>query len=164
LNPQLKTSAPLLQSKSTAIVNLYNSYAAKVLGYIFEIVQNQSIAEQYLTAVFNDVPNEIDELSKPGVNVLCRLQIMARQKLADFFEIHDNDTDRIALQNMLWVNNKHAALMTPLQQQVFCGVYYQGKTTSHIAKELSKTEEETRKTLKECFTIIRNGRSYEKVH
>jgi DNA-directed RNA polymerase specialized sigma24 family protein len=54
--------------------------------------------------------------------------------------------------------------MSPLQQQVFLGVYYQCKTTSHIAKELNKTEEEIRKTLKECFNIVRNGRNDERVH
>jgi galactose-1-phosphate uridylyltransferase len=164
LNTQLQASAPMAQSKSAAVRNLYNSYAATLLGYIFEVVQNKPVAEQYLVAVFNDVPNEIEELSKAGVNVLCRLQIMARQKLAKFFETIDNDTDRKAWQNMPWVNNKHVAPMTPLQQKVFCSVYYQCETTSHIAAELNKTEEEVRKTLKECFTIIRNGRNNERVH
>jgi DNA-directed RNA polymerase specialized sigma24 family protein len=164
LNPQLQTSAPLARSKSEALRSLYNSYAAKLLGYIFEVVQNKQVAEQYLVAVFNDVPNEIDELSKAGVNVLCRLQIIARQKLAVFFDTLDNETDRKAWQNMSWLNNRYIALMSPLQQQVFLGVYYQCKTTSHIAKELNKTEEEIRKTLKECFNIVRNGRNDERVH
>jgi DNA-directed RNA polymerase specialized sigma24 family protein len=164
LNPQLQTSAPLARSKSEALRSLYNSYAAKLLGYIFEVVQNKQVAEQYLAAVFNDVPNEIEELSKAGVNVLCRLQIIARRKLADFFKTLDNETDRKTGQNMPWVNNGYIAQMTPLQQQVFLGAYYQCKTTSHIAKELNKTEEEVRKTLKECFTIIRNGRNDERVH
>ncbi|WPU97620.1 hypothetical protein SNE26_16460 [Mucilaginibacter sp. cycad4] len=152
------------QSKLAVIQNLYNNYAATLLGYIFEVVQNQLVAEQYLIAVFNDVPNETEELSKAGVNVLCRLQIMARQKLAVFFETPGNDTGRKTEKIMPWLNNKHVALMTPLQQQVFCGIYYQCKTTSHIATELNKTEEEIRKTLKECFTIIRNGRNDEKIH
>lgn len=154
----------MAQSKSAAIRNLYNNYAAKLFGYIFEVVQNKPVAEQYLVAVFNDVPNEIEELSKVGVNALYRLQIMARQKLATFFETLDNDTDRKAWQNMPWVNNKHVALMTPLQQQVFCGVYYQCKKTLHIAAEQNKTEDEIRKTLKECFTIIRNRSNNERVH
>ncbi|WEA00201.1 sigma factor-like helix-turn-helix DNA-binding protein [Mucilaginibacter sp. SJ] len=164
MKPQLQTPAPLSQSRAAAIRNLYDNYAATLLGYIFEVVQNQLIAEQYLIAVFNNVPNEIEELSKTGVNVFCRLQIMARQKMVDFFETPDNDTGKKAGQNMPWLNNKPIALMTPLQQQVFCGIYYQCKTTSHTAKELNKTEEEIRKILKECFTIIRNGRYDEKIH
>ncbi|HEX8024491.1 RNA polymerase sigma factor [Mucilaginibacter sp.] len=164
MNPQLQTSAPLARSNSEALRSLYNSYAAKLLGYIFEVVQNKTVAEQYLAAVFNEVPNEIEELSKAGVNVLCRLQIIARRKLANFFETLDTETERKAGQNMPWVNNRYIAQMTPLQQQVFLGAYYQCKTTSHIAKELNKTEEEVRKTLKECFTIIRNGRNDERVH
>ncbi|WP_143020736.1 sigma factor-like helix-turn-helix DNA-binding protein [Mucilaginibacter sp. P19] len=127
-------------------------------------MQNQLVAEQYLIAVFNDVPNEIEELSKTDMNVFCRLQTMARQKMADFFETPDNDTGKKAEQCMPFLNNKPISLMTPLQRQVFCDIYYQCKTTSHIAKELNKTAEEIRKILKECFTIIRNGRNDEKIH
>lgn len=164
MNAQLPISASMAQSKSVAVRNLYNSYAAKLLGYIHEVVQDKQVAEQYLQAVFNDVPNEIEELSKTGVNTLCRLQVMARQKLVDFIETIDDKTDRQAWQNMSWVNNKHIALMTPLQQQVFLGIYYQCKTTSNIAKELNNSEEQIRKTLKECFTIIRNEGNNERVH
>lgn len=154
----------MAQSKLAAVRNLYNSYAAKLLGYIHEVVQDKQVAEQYLQAVFNDVPNEIEELSKTGVNALCRLQIMARQKLVVFFKTFDNETDRQAWQNMSRINNKHIALMTSLQQQVFLGVYYQCKTTSNIAKELNNSEEQIRKTLKECFIIIRTRGNNERVH
>jgi len=164
LNTQLQTSAPMVQSKSAAILNLYNSYSAKLLGYIYEVVQNKPIAEQYLAAVFNDVLNEFEEFSKDGTSALYLLQIMARKKLVHFFEALENDIDKRAWENLPWINNRYVALMTPLQQQVFCGIYYQCKSTVNIAKELNKTEEEIRKTLKECFIIIRNGRSNERVY
>lgn len=164
MNKRLQTSAPMVQSKSAAVLNLYNSYVAKLLGYIYEVVQNKLVAEQYLAAVFNDVPNELEEFSKNETSALCRLQIMARKKLAHFFEASENDTGKRAVENSSWTNNRYVALMTPLQQQVFCGIYYQCKSTVNIAKELNKTEEEIRKTLKECFIIIRNGRSNERVY
>lgn len=153
------------QSKLLAVSTLYNNYAAKLFGYIYEVVKNQSVAEQYLVAVFNDVPNEIDDFLKTGVNALCRLQLMARKKLSAFFETLDNETDRQAWQNTQpSTNNKYVALMTPLQQQVFYAVHYQCKTTARVAAELNSTNEEIRKVLKECFTIIRNGRDNERLH
>ena len=164
MNTRLQTSAPMGQSKSAAVLNLYNSYSAKLLGYIYEVVQNKPIAEQYLSAVFNDVPNELEEFSKSGTSAFCRLQIMAREKLVHFFEALENDTDKRAWENLPWVNNRYVTLMTSFQQQVFCDIHYQCKSAGSIAIELNKTEEEIRKTLKECFTIIRNGRNNERVH
>ncbi|MEO3406592.1 hypothetical protein AAFN85_21940 [Mucilaginibacter sp. CAU 1740] len=153
------------QSKLLAVSTLYNNYAAKLFGYIFEVVKNQSVAEQYLVAVFNDVPNEIDDFLKTGVNALCRLQMMARKKLSQFFETLDNETDRQAWQNIQpSVNNKYVAMMDPLQRQVFYAVHYQCKTTVQVATELSRSNEEIRRILKECFTIIRNGRDNERLH
>ncbi|WP_413669224.1 hypothetical protein ACEN9X_04195 [Mucilaginibacter sp. Mucisp86] len=154
----------MVQSKSAAVLNLYNNYSAKLLGYIYEVVQNKLVAEQYLAAVFNDVPNELEEFSKNGTSALCRLQIMARKKLVHFFEALENDTDKRAWENLPRINNRYVALMTPFQQQVFCGIHYQCKSAGNIATELNKTEEEIRKTLKECFTIIRSGRNNERVH
>ena len=164
MNTRLQTPAPVVQSESAAVLNLYNSYAAKLLGYIYEVVQNKLVAEQYLEAVFNDIPNELEQFSKNGTSALCLLQIMARKKLVHFFEALENDTDKTTWENLPWTNNPYVAVMTPLQQQVFGGIHYQCKSTENIAIELNKTEEEIRKTLKECFTIIRNRRDNERVH
>jgi len=134
-----------------------------LLGYIFEVVKNQSVAEQYLVSVFNDVPNELDEITKPGVNALCRLQMMARKKLTIYFETLDDGADP-RQRNMAISNNKFIALMSAEQQQVFCGVHYQCKTITKLAAELNKPEDTIKKTLKECFTIIRSGRDYAGLH
>ncbi|WP_022831092.1 sigma factor-like helix-turn-helix DNA-binding protein [Mucilaginibacter oryzae] len=153
------------QSKLSAVSTLYANYAAKLFGYIFEVVKNQSVAEQYLVAVFNDVPNEIDDFLKTGANALCRLQMMARKKLSEFFETLDNETDKQALQNLQpLANNKYVAMMSPLQQQVFYAIHYRGHTIAQVAAELSKSNEEVKKVLKQCFTIIRNGRDNERLH
>jgi hypothetical protein len=127
-----------------------------LLGYIFEVVKSQSVAEQYLILVFNDVPNEIEELYKPGVNTFCRLRLMARKKLIDFFEdIEEHNTRDTVQNNGFIVKNKFIKEMTPDQQLVFCGVHLYGKPVSKIAAELEKPEEAVRKLLRECFTIIR---------
>ncbi|SDE28340.1 hypothetical protein SAMN05216464_10591 [Mucilaginibacter pineti] len=122
-----------------------------LLGYIVEAVKNRDIAEQYLIAVFNDVQNELDEFTKPGVNAFCRLQLMARKKLIDFF---GSSTEPVSEEKS---NNKYTAKMNREQQIVFCGVHWQGKTIARLATELNKPDEAIRKILKECFTIIRSS-------
>lgn len=137
---------------------LYNQYAGMLLGYIFEVVKNMTVAEQYLIAVFKDVPYELGELTKPGSNVFCQLQIIARKKLAGFFDSVHNCEDgaerRPAIAN---TNNKYIGTMNSEQQLVFCGIYWHGKTISRLAIELDKTEDAVKKILKECFTTIRNS-------
>lgn len=153
---QLQTYGEVGGSKLSSVNNLYNNYAGMLLGYLFEVVKNRSVAEQYLILVFNDVPNEIEEFYKPGVNAFCRLQLMARKKLADFFEnTEDHSTYNAVQNNVFIVKNKFIKEMTPDQQLVFCGAHWHGKTISKIAAEMEKPEDAVRKLLKECFTIIR---------
>jgi DNA-directed RNA polymerase specialized sigma24 family protein len=153
---QLQTSGEVGGSKLSSVNNLYNNYAGMLLGYLFEVVKSRPVAEQYLMLVFNDVPNEIEEFYKPGVNAFCHLQSMARKKLADFFENTEDQNTRDAVQNNVFiVKNKFIKEMTPDQQLVFCGAHWHGKTISKIAAEMKKPEDAVRILLKECFTIIR---------
>lgn len=143
----------------TAVNHLYNSYAAMLLGYIFKVVKNQPVAEQYLVLVFNDVPDELDELYKPGVNAFCHLQLMARKKLTSFFESTNEGTNEETSQKDPFISkNRFLNLMNQEQQLVFCGAHWQGKTTAKLAAELNRPDDEIRKILKECFTIIRSCR------
>lgn len=154
---QVQTPEVTGQNRSLSVNGLYNNYAAMLLGYIFEAVKNRAIAEQYLIAVFNDVPNELDEFTKPGVNAFCRLQQMARKKLVPFFEAGDGCVQENTLQKGTATGNKYTAQMNHEQQLVFCGLHWQGKTIARVATELNKPEEAVKKILKECFTIIRNS-------
>lgn len=130
-----------------------------LLGYIFEVVKNRQVAEQYLVTVFNDAANELDEFYKPGVNAFCRLQLMARKKLAPFFENTDGySTTGEVPDNTSLGKNKFIKQMTNEQQLVFCGAHWQGKTTSKIAAELGRPDDDIRRILKECFTIIRSSK------
>jgi len=153
---QLQTS-DIIQNPGRYVQELYNQYAAKLLGHIFEVVKNMNIAEQYLIAVFKDVPNELNELSKSEVNSFCYLQAMARKKLTNFFESVNDCAVADQVPATANPNNKYVGMMTLEQQLVFCGVYWHGKTITKLAAELDKTEETIKRVLKECFTTIRNS-------
>lgn len=157
VEPRLQTTGIVAQTTSQHVQSLYNQYAAKLLGYIFEVVKNMNVAEQYLVAVFKDVPHELDELSKSGVNSFCHLQTMARKKLAGFFESVNDCAVADLKPSLTNPNNKYIGMMSTEQQLVFCGVYWHGKTITKLAAELEKTEDAIRRVLKECFTTIRNS-------
>jgi hypothetical protein len=142
----------LLQTHKQTKQGLYNSYAGMLLGYIFRVVKGNDVAEQYLVEIFNALqPEDIDEMTQPGVNTYCRLQQLARKKLSV------NNNDGSVATNNAAQSNKYIDLMNPDQRLVFCGVHYQGKTTAKLAIELNRSETIIRQLLKESFTIIRNN-------
>jgi hypothetical protein len=65
---------------------LYNRYAGMLLGYIFDVVKDEKLAEQYLVDTFKDVSAQVDEFADGAANDYCKLQLLARKKLAPFFD------------------------------------------------------------------------------
>ena len=163
MNTQLQPATELNRLKLAH--SLYNSYGAMLLGFIFEIVKNQLIAEQYLIEVFNDVPNGLTDYAEKGLNMLSQLQMLARKKLEPFFETAKGCFGAQVVENgKIISNNKYIAQMTPDQKLVFCGIHYHGKSISILSIELNKPADEIRKLLKESFTLIRKSNGNTGLH
>ena len=155
---QLQVSGGEVRKHSLYVQNMYNQYGAMLLGYILDVVKNRTVAEQYLVAVFKDLPYQVQEIARPQLNSFCYLQLIARKKLSSFFNsIDDCATVEKKQSGTINSNNKYIVLMSHEQQLVFCGVYWHGKTACILAAELGKTEDAIKKILKECFTTIRNS-------
>lgn len=121
-----------------------------LFGYIVEVVKNETLAGQYLAAVFKDVSNQLDEFSKLNTSEFCLLQAMARKKLEDFFKNSNRPEGVLTV-----CENKHIRQMTPQQQFVFCGIHWHGKSVQALSAELDIPEDGIRKILKDCFIVIR---------
>jgi hypothetical protein len=114
-----------------------------------------------MVSVFKGAYDQYNDIYS-AENTWCRLQQLAKIKLADFFAtIKDCDTHVLPdLNNKSNIIN----LMDDEQRNVFCAIYYHGKNTADLAKQLNKSELIIRKTLKEAFAIIRQGREHSGVH
>jgi hypothetical protein len=160
LKQQLTYPEALPTIKQTKL-SLYTNYSGMLLGYIQQVVKDRLIAEQYLVELFSELqPLTLEEISAPGTNAFCRLQQLARNKLASYISTVGDcadqlgDTDKKNLQG-----NKFTDMMSHEQQLVFCGIHYHGKSTAALAIELNKPEATIRQLLKDSFTIIRNTRN-----
>ncbi|MDN3549450.1 hypothetical protein [Mucilaginibacter aquaedulcis] len=152
MNTQVQNPVSIGHSRLLLVHKLYHKYAGMLLGYIFDVVKNETIAEQYLIAVFRDAIHELNEFANEDLSTFCYLHAITRKKLAEYFRdttYHNRESYNS--------NNKYLRQMSFEQQFVFCGIHWQGKTTSSLAAELNKPEESIRKILKDCFTIIRNS-------
>jgi hypothetical protein len=137
-----------------------------LLGYIKEAVKDQTVAEQYLIEVFNELKaTDIKDMMAPGANAFVQLQQIARKKLSSFISTVEDcaDPNEVVAKKTI-TGNKFIEMMGHEQQLVFCGVHYHGKTTAKLAAELNKPEDTIRQLLRESFTIIRNNRNDTAVH
>lgn len=141
-------------SGSSATRAIYDQYAGLLYGYIYEVVKDKQIAEQYLLSVFNDLPQHLQDVLQPGVNTYNRLQQMARRSLNSFFE---TVPDCPPADNVPARPNKFLSRMNAEQQIVFCNIHYNGKSIGKLAAELDKGEDEIRKILQQAFAAIRRA-------
>lgn len=147
----------LIETKRLSVRILYDRHASMLLGYIFEIVKDRNLAEEYLVKIFCDVSQGFNETNWDNTNSWCQLQRFAKNKLNQL--MNSVDLDDLEFKGMVSSDShlKYPDLFSKEQHQIFYGVYYYGKSIEAISKELNKTEESTRKTLKEAFTIMRNS-------
>jgi len=147
-----------------SVRSLYDSCGAMLLGYLFEVVQDQGIAEQYLIDIFNEVAKTPANYNTNGLSTLSQLQILARNKLAPYYQtVKDCGTEQHNAKSTT-AKNKYLSQMTPEQQHVFCGLHYHGKSIAALAIEMRKPEDDIRKILKESFTLIRKANGHTGLH
>lgn len=152
----IKSDQTLLAAQPTSISTLYDGYADKLLGYIFEIVKDRKVAEQYLVRIFNEISStHFNKLDWDGTNTWCQLMRFAKNHLAAF---DDAVAGCEAPANAISTNhspNKYLEKMTDLQKLVFCNFYYHKKSTAQLSTELGTPEDVIRKALREAFTLIK---------
>lgn len=128
-----------------------------LFGYIYEIVKDNKITEHHLINIYNYIPDHINEFRGEGTNAWCQLQRLAKKHLEFSNGAPYNNQLFGAGLNEYNSRNRFLELMTIEQKQVFYNVYYYGRTTRELAKELNRSEELIRITLKEAFIIIKKG-------
>ena len=147
----------LTETKQDRLRGIYNRHGSKLFGYIFEVVKDQKIAEEYLVKVFQDIALQPDGRNFEAAESWMFLQRFAKNRLAIFVSAMKacSAEDQIELQQ--FSENRYLNDLTESQRKVFCEVYYHSRTIHEIAVELNQTEELTRKTLKEAFVIMRRS-------
>ncbi|SEA00074.1 hypothetical protein SAMN05443550_101653 [Pedobacter hartonius] len=155
----LKTDTQaIVENKPESVRNLYDRYAGMLLGYIFEIVKDSKLAEQYLVHIFCKLSEEFKDKKWEGPVNWCQLQRFAQRKMAALPGLSARPAEpRISGAGMNGPKDKYIEQLSSTQQQIFIDIYYYRKTTAALSVELNKTEEFIRKTLKEAFVMLRKS-------
>jgi DNA-directed RNA polymerase specialized sigma24 family protein len=136
---------------------LYDRYGNLLLGYIFRVVKDTKLAEEYLIEIFKEVPYHLNNLNSSGENTWLQLQTLAKRKLSGFAATMRSCSSKDFVKSDGSDTDKYVSVMSMEQRFVFCGVYYYQQSVASLAHELGKTEESVRMILREAFKIIRNG-------
>lgn len=148
----------VIEKKPETIRSLYDRHAGMLLGYIYEVVKDRRLAEELLVQLFCELSEQFDNINWVGTNSWCQLQRFAKEKLSAFHEsVKDCEEPPASGLMMNGQHNSHLSQLTEEQKQIFCAIYYHGKSIAEISKELKITEDLTRKALKEAFAIMRKG-------
>jgi hypothetical protein len=151
-----KDTQILLKQTSYGITELYDKYAGMLLGYIYDIVKDNELAEQYLVTFYSSLPVEYKKVIPNGENTWCYLQRLVKKQMAGVNNDEKSDYLPKEIDLVTYNNrNKFLKLMNREQKEVFCGIYHSGTTISKLAAELNTNEAFIRKTLKEAFAIIK---------
>jgi DNA-directed RNA polymerase specialized sigma24 family protein len=147
-----------LENKPEGLRRLYDQHAGTLLGFLFGVLKDRKLAEEYLVQLFSELSGQYKELSWDGDNSWGQLQKFAKDKLAKFnAAATDCEPGTKSGLKEFEHKNKYIDRLTDDQKFVFCEVYYHGKTIIELSDRLNKTEDLIRKTLKEAFAIIRKS-------
>jgi hypothetical protein len=129
-----------------SVHELYDKYSGMLFGYIHAAVEDTMLAEQHLASFYTGIKGHLHEINAEGANTWCQLRRLAKEHLsANFTNITGAG----------YAGNKCLDMMTSEQKQVFCKVYYHGKTIAELSYALNKPEGLVRKDLKDAFTILK---------
>lgn len=146
-----------IENKPESLESLYQRHGGMLLGYIFEVVKDRKLAEEYLVEMFCELSQQFDQMDWNGTNSWCQLQRFAKRRLA-LLNANARYFEPPAVPGLVHSScNKYLEQLSLEQKQVFCDVYYHGKMIPVISRELNKTEDSIRKTLKEAFAIMRRS-------
>ncbi|WP_316821090.1 hypothetical protein [Pedobacter gandavensis] len=152
------SSRVIIDHQSQSIKRLYDRYAGMLLGYIFEVVKDRKLAEDYLVKIFSALSLQYENSGEEGFNNWCQLLKFAKTKLQQFYAVNGDEQiyHRKGLDLVAAVNPRLDRL-NESQRRVFCEIYHHGKTISALSIALNTTEDLTRKTLKEAFLIMKSN-------
>ncbi|MCC8423460.1 RNA polymerase sigma factor [Mucilaginibacter sp. UR6-11] len=153
----VKQDRALLQTKPLSVYTLYDAYAGMLLGYIFEVVKDKKLAEEYLVRTFSNVAKQFNKINWDETNNWCLLQRFAKSELSTFNDTSKNPLAAVIKKPKAEPPNKYLDQMTDEQRFIFCNIYYSSKTTAQLAKEIGKSEGLIKQLLKEAFAVIRKS-------
>jgi DNA-directed RNA polymerase specialized sigma subunit len=121
----------------------YDQYAPMLLGYINGIVQDHQKSEEHLVAILTSFVKDVVILQeKSRLNIWLELRQYAQSKLtlltAKDHQLKPNPS----------LSKGKLDLLDDLQKQIFCAIYYHGKSISYLAATIGCDESEIRNQLK----------------
>ena len=155
----LKTDKKHLPQRQDHIRLLYQKYGALLLGYISGVVTDRQESEEYLVAILGRFSIDFPERIRNGaVNWLQLLQYSRKMLSALQNAKHPNRNHHIVKQAEPNCTDEGLALLNSREKEIFCSIYYHGKSISDLAKSLSESESIIRSEFKLSFDKIRSAR------
>lgn len=151
----LKTEERPLPQSQDQLRWLYQRYSALLLGYIFEIVPDQKKSEEYLVTILSrfavDFKEELTHGQVTWIKLLCYSRNLLPQLRNN--KQHPNGNEIQSAKNY---NHSQLEVLSNLEKEIFCEIYYHGRSISDLANRMQESEEVIRSSFKLSFDKIRS--------
>lgn len=136
------------------IHGLYQKYSASLLGYIAGIVSDQQESEKYLVTILGRFAVDCEDEILQGQVTWLKLLQYSRSLVAELRA----QAYRSTLRKVdVGKNDLKFRVLTSREKEIFCAIYYHGKTISELAVAMSESENAIRSQFKLSFDKIRSA-------
>lgn len=133
---------------------LYQKYSASLLGFIAGIIPDQQESEKYLVTILGRFATDYgDDILREQVTWLQLLQY-SRNLMAQL----RGRAYRGSLQKVgELINDMRISVLDNREKEIFCAIYYHGKSVSELAESMKESENVIRSQFKLSFDKIRSA-------
>lgn len=144
------TEEKQLTTTSNQVRWLYEKYSAPLLGYISGIIANKEEGEGHLITILSRFAHHHkDHIQTGEVNWLKLLQFSRSQLLT----LKQNNSRAIGIGH----NDSKLDGLSELQKDIFCSIYYYGRSIVELAERIGESEAVIRSEFKVAFDKIRRA-------
>ncbi|WP_443945766.1 hypothetical protein ACJVDH_01225 [Pedobacter sp. AW1-32] len=155
----LKTEKQNLLGIQNYVRHLSQKYSPSLLGYIYSVTGDREKSEEYLVMILSQfvVDFNTDVLNK-NVTWLKLRQYACNFLSMSAFVSHTRIEDKNKQLETGFPENVYLSLLDQKQKEIFCAIYYHGKSINDLATALQENETFIRNQFKLSLDKIRNAR------
>ena len=135
---------------------LYQKYSATLLGYLAGVIADQQESEKCLVAIISRFAVDRDEDILTGQVTWLKLLQYSRSMLPQLqHHLNGASVGKLGVQWSSGIGQEKLSVLNAREREIFCGIYYHGRSASDLATSLGEREEAIRSQFKLSFDKIR---------
>ena len=137
---------------------LYQKYSASLLGYIVGVIADQQESEKFLITILSRFAVDCEDDILSGQVTWLKLLQYSRNFLPKLkHQLNGVKVGELGVQLSPSIGQSRFIGLDSREKEIFCAIYYHGKSISDLAKSMGESEHVIRSQFKLSFDKIRSA-------